>query len=257
MHLVDRLLLVLMGLLVIGLITVVALVPETIITALEGIESLNLLVRLALVVVVNIVILLLVYLRVRVRSHPAVGLEVKAQGAVTDVSVESARTLILSAVKDVTGVTAADATVSAIGGRADVDLNVQVAGEDVHIPQKQKEINRALRQVMNKQLGLRMRGRPRVHISLEGEQAPPAKEAGSLPPRAPTSQDSLTALNELKEADTLVALDKAALKDEMTGAKPGQIVNQDRPKAHAIATETDVDDEWLDDLSERVENDSE
>lgn len=187
MRFVDRLVVILIGLAFIGVFTVLALVPEAIITVLESIQTLSLLLRLAFVVAVNIVILVVLYLQLRVRRQPSSGLEVKAPGAFTDVNVESARMLILNAVNAVPNVATADATVEAVDGRADVDLHIQVAGRGVHIPQKQKEINRALRQVINKQLGLRMRGKPRVHISLESEQSPPGVDEKRVESR-PTLQ---------------------------------------------------------------------
>jgi hypothetical protein len=95
----------------------------------------------------------------------------QASGAITEVSVESARDRILKAVSDVPDVVTADAEVKPVRGRADVELQVTVMGHDVQLPAKQKEINRALNQVIHKQLGLRMAGQPRVHIGFHGEEA--------------------------------------------------------------------------------------
>src|SRR5262249_31004377 len=71
--------------------------------------------------------------------------------------------------------------VEARRGRADVDLDVVVSGDTVNIPNKQREIDRALRQVINKELGLQMAEHPRVHIQF---QLPP----GAVPPAVPVSR---------------------------------------------------------------------
>jgi hypothetical protein len=244
LRLVDRFLVILVGLVLIGVVTVLMLVPEAVITALQSIQAANLFLRLALVVVVNIVILVLLYLRLRGRHRLSNGLAVKAAGAFTDVSVESARTLILNAVNAVPDVAAADATVKAVQGQADIDLNIQVSGRDVHIPQKQKEINRALGQVINKQLGLRMRGKPRVHITLEGE-----KPVLALEEKKPSSQ-SVTQIDDPR-------IDPAPKADELPAAAASNKINaatvsaddeveSGHQDADTISKSTTVNDDWLD-----------
>ncbi len=170
MRFIDRALAAVLAFVVIGLITIVAIAPDSLRVTLAGIEEINLVLRVAVVVVLNVLILIGLYLSLRSPRKEITGLAVRAPGAYTDVSIESARKLILAAVENVPDVVSATATVKAVNGKADVDMNVQVTGHDIHIPKKQKEINRALRQVINKQLGLQMRGRPRVHIYLHGEQ---------------------------------------------------------------------------------------
>src|SRR5262249_7529851 len=99
----------------------------------------------------------------------------RGSGAVTEVSIESARERILKAVSDVPDVVAAEASVKPVRGRADIELQVTVFGHDVKLPDKQRDINRALKQVIDKQLGLEMAGQPRIHIRIHGEekQKPP------------------------------------------------------------------------------------
>jgi hypothetical protein len=103
------------------------------------------------------------------RKTNTTGLIMRASGAITEVSVESARERILKAVNDVPDVIEADAKVKPVYGKADIDLQVVVLGQDVKLPAKQSEINRALKQVINKQLGLQMAGQPRVQIRLQSE----------------------------------------------------------------------------------------
>ena len=251
MRLVDRFLVILVGLVLIGVVTVLVLVPEAVITALQSVRDANLFLRLAFVVVVNVVILILLYLQLRGRRRLSDGLEVKAAGAFTDVSVESARTLILNAVNAVPDVAAADASVEAVEGQADIDLNIQVSGRDIHIPQKQKEINRALGQVINKQLGLRMHGKPRVHITLAGEKPPLAIKEDK-----PSSQPvmPIDGLNEdpAPKADGLPAAPPP--NEVKTIIKPGAEANHEA--ADADSKSTILNDDWLNDqLSKSPDND--
>lgn len=250
MQLIDRLLVIVAGLLLIAVVTVIVLVPETIITALVGLADINLLLRVALVVIVNILILVALFLRLRSRRGPTKGLEVKAPGAFTDISIESAQALILNAVNNVPDVASADATVKAVDGRADVDLNVQVAGKDVHIPQKQKEINRALKQVINKQLGLKMRGQPRVHISLQPEAPVTVSQQQGLPSIvAPVPQPQVK-VEETRDSDTLV-LDAKPENSAQAQAEKAEV--EDEPE---VETPAETTDDWLNSYREEKRSDT-
>lgn len=159
---------VIVGLLAVALVTLLLLAPDTIQGVFATLHTdVSLPLRLAVMLVLNALILLGVYLRLRRREPAVEGLIVQSQGAAANVEIESAQAMILSVVRQVPDVTTADATIQAVHGRADVQLDVTLSGRTVNIPDKQKEIDRALRQVIGKQLGLRLRGRPRVHIRLE------------------------------------------------------------------------------------------
>ncbi len=159
---------VIAGVLVLAVITVLLLAPDTVSRAFASISEINIALRAAVMVALNALVLLLMYLRVRRRGVPVEGLVVQAQGALANVEVESVRVIVLDAVNDVPGVLSSEAVIRAVHGQADIQMDVNIASAAVNIPQKQKEINRVLRQVINKQLGLRMHGRPRVNIRLEG-----------------------------------------------------------------------------------------
>jgi len=66
-------------------------------------------------------------------------------------------------------------------------MDVVVDGDDLSVPDKHKEIDRALRQVVIKQLGLQLASRPRVHIRLvgPGEALPVTEPVPVLPAVAP------------------------------------------------------------------------
>ena len=166
MRVVDRVIAVIVAVIIIAVVSIVGLVPDSIRRIMASLEESSLLLRLVTVMVINILVVIGLLARLRGPRKVTTGLAVKAPGSQTDVSIESAQTLLLSAVEEVPDVVSAEAKVKAVNGKADIDLLVQVKGDDIHVPRKQKEINRALRQVINKQLGLQMQGRPRVHIRL-------------------------------------------------------------------------------------------
>ena len=157
--------------------------------------------------------------------------------------------LILNAVNAVPDVATADATVEAVDGRADVDLHIQVAGRGVQIPQKQKEINRALRQVINKQLGLRMRGKPRVHISLESEQSPPGVDE-KQPDSRPVAQVD-TPQKEVVKADMIPPESKpeAATRINENAVAADAAEADDGQDTAASSEVSETNDDWLDQLS--------
>jgi hypothetical protein len=188
MNLVRRIIVVLVGISLAILVTVLLLMPDTILSLAQNLNTTSLLIRLPLVILIDVIILAIIVVLVRgeraamARSNG--GLIVKAQGAVADVSVESARERVLRAVRNVPDVLSADAVMKAVNGKADIELDVVVSRDSVNVPEKQKEIDRALRQVLNKQLGLQIAGKPRVHLRM-GEDDVPASPV-VLPAPVPT-----------------------------------------------------------------------
>jgi hypothetical protein len=152
-------------------IVVVAIVLTLILIQPDLISRLDSGVRVFLALLIDLTMLgLLAALLRRQRVPNQSALMVRAAGAVADVNVASARERILRAVRAVPGVTSVEAKVEAVRSRADIELDVMVSGTNINVPHKQKEIDRALRQVIQKQLGLQMARKPRVHIQLEAEQ---------------------------------------------------------------------------------------
>jgi hypothetical protein len=97
------------------------------------------------------------------------GLVVKSAGLLTSLSINSARDRILEVIRDVPDVHSASADVSSRHGRVLIVLDVVLKGGDIVLPDKQKEINRALGNVVKKQLGLTMAERPIVNVRFEGD----------------------------------------------------------------------------------------
>jgi hypothetical protein len=159
------------------------LAPATVSDAISGS---SLIVRLIITVLVVGIFLLIAYIQVRRRQlpPPETGLTVRTSGAITVLSVASARERILKAVSSLSDVTSVDADLKAVHGKADIALDVVVSGDTVNVPEKQKEIDRALEQVIHKQLGLQMAGRAHVHIRFPGELtelAPPVRVQPATP----------------------------------------------------------------------------
>lgn len=181
MNFLRRIYLLLVSLLLIIVVTALLLSPETVISWVGSISEITPLIRILLAVVFGLLLLALMYIQIRpdpLRNMS--GLMMRGSGAVTEVSIESARERILKAVSEVPDVISAEADVKPINGKADIELQVVVFGHDVKLPTKQKEINRALKQVIDKQLGLRMAGQPRIHIRLQGRES--SKPATASPP---------------------------------------------------------------------------
>jgi hypothetical protein len=171
---IRKLIIVLVGVSLALLVTVLLVNPASIISLAMNLETTSLLIRLPLVILIDVVILAIIVVLVRSERQPRPNdaLIVKAQGVHADVSIDSARERLLRAVRDVPDVISAQANVKAIRGKADIDLDVVVSRDSMSVPDKQKEIDRALRQVINKQLGLQMAGKPRVHIRMEDAALP-------------------------------------------------------------------------------------
>ncbi len=170
MNFLTRVYLLLLVLLAGIALTVFLLWPAAVSDLAGSVAEMSPVLRLLAAAVVDLVLLALLFVQFRSNRRPeTTGLMMRAPGAVTEVSIDSARDRILKAVSDVTDVVSVEAQVRPVRGRAEIDLDVEVLGDDVRLPDKQRDINRALKQVINKQLGLQMAGRPRVRIRLHGE----------------------------------------------------------------------------------------
>jgi hypothetical protein len=178
-----RIYLLLLGLLLVIMVTLLLLSPQAVGGWVGSISELSPVIRLAVTIVIDLFLLLLMYLQVRPDPGAKVnGLVMRGSGAITEVSVESARDRILKAVSDVPDVVSVEADVKPVRGRAEIEMQVAVFGHDVKLPAKQKEIDRALRQVIDKQLGLQMAGQPRIQLRIHGEPEPKPPVIAAPPP---------------------------------------------------------------------------
>jgi len=107
------------------------------------------------------------------------GLTVRARGARTAVSLDSVQRQINTAVAQITDVLAVQTDVVADQGNVRLALRVRTR-PDIIVPEKQKEINRILRQVVEKQLGLRLAGPAVIHIALSADEYEPTEQRATL-----------------------------------------------------------------------------
>lgn len=202
MRFLRRFVLILIGILLAVLVGVLLMSPETIVSFANSIAAMTVTARAMIAIVLIALIVTAIFLLVRPGPRPqASGLIVRSGGALADISVESVRERVLKAVREIDAVRSADGQVTALQGKANIELDVIVEGEQINVPEKQKEIDRTLEQVVNKQLGLTMAGKPRVHIQLvdvaelEAEEVPPGvvarvepaasrQPASAMPPTA-------------------------------------------------------------------------
>jgi hypothetical protein len=171
---------------VLAVLTILLLAPDTVNDFVVGVPGIA---RLLLVIVVYGGIGAWGYSKLQNgdEGRQIRGLVVKSSGgALAELSVESAREQILKAVQRLPKVISADATVSTKRGKAVITLSVEMKSDDVSLPDKQKEINRVLDNVVEKQLGLKMAERPMVHINLGG---------GGLPATAPLEENTVPVSN--------------------------------------------------------------
>ncbi len=188
MNLIRKIIVGLVGLSLALLLTMLLLNPQTIIQFAVSLDNTSGLIRLPAAILIDAIVLAIVVVLVRSGSEsktPANGLIVKAQGAIADVSVDSVRDRVLRAVRAVPDVLSAQAEIKAVRGKADIDLEVVVLRESISLPDKQREIDRALRQVVNKQLGLQLAGKPRVHIHMSDDSSVMPEPPVPLPSLVP------------------------------------------------------------------------
>lgn len=242
MSLIRKIVIVLVGVSLALLVTVLLLSPDSIRSLAVNIGDTSALIRLPLAILIDVIMLALIIVLVRNErgQQPMGGLTVKAQGAHADVNIESARERILRAVRAVPDVVSAQAEVKAVRGRADVDLDVLVSRESLSIPDKQKEIDRALRQVINKQLGLQMAGKPRVHIRMDDEPSLAVPVAAPVIV-SPIAEPAKVEPEPVKEADEPVSapVQETEPKPEEPVAYPGTMNLRNDPDEDAKPESSD------------------
>ena len=174
-----------------GFFTVLLLAPEALSDFVGGI---HVVVRVLILAAFYGTIAAITYFQLRAVTEDSQvqGLVVKSAGLLTSLSINSARDRILEVIRDVPDVHSASADVSSRHGRVLIVLDVVLKGGDIVLPDKQKEINRALGKVVKKQLGLTMAERPIVNVRFEGDAGASVLEdpqKASKPEPEPKSRD--------------------------------------------------------------------
>lgn len=107
---------------------------------------------------------------------------------------ESVRRGILKVVSQIEQVENAEVEARSINGRASVVVNAKLnmSGEKINLPKKQREIDRAIKQVVIKQLGVRLAHAPAINVSfLEVTQTSPVKTVSTASPVPSVIEKSL------------------------------------------------------------------
>jgi hypothetical protein len=178
MRLISRLLYTLGIILLVLAVTLLLTAPQVVADLVLRINRLQVAFRILLAVLIDVLLLAMLY--GRLRAKPVEGLVVRARGVRAEVNIDSVQRQINARVEEVADVLAVQTEVAADNGNARIALRVR-ARPDIVVPEKQKEINRVLRQVVEKQLGLRLSGSPIIHIALDLQELPLAESAWSVP----------------------------------------------------------------------------
>lgn len=179
---IKRIAAALVGAVLVALLTVQLLAPQSMADFVSGWA---LALRLLVVILIYAAAAYLIY---RQYQYPPVkGLVVRSTGTLATLNTESARDAIVKAVREIDGVRAVRAEVKpARRGWAQIELRVAVQGDHINLPDKEQEINRALIQVAEKRLGLSLAKRPLVLITLGDSEA--ALDAIKTPDQADVAE---------------------------------------------------------------------
>ncbi|MBN1964289.1 MAG: hypothetical protein JW910_06560 [Anaerolineae bacterium] len=170
MRLIYRILTITGIILLVVAVTAFLVAPQVVIdlaTSLNGDNVVVRVVQLIAALLIDVLLLFVVYRLIRPRDG-AGRLKVRARGAKAAVSLDSVQRQITMRVGQVADVLAVQAEVIDEGGAAQVTLNVRTR-PDVLVPEKKKEIERVLKQVVERQLGLKLAGPAEISIDLSAD----------------------------------------------------------------------------------------
>ncbi|MFZ4812956.1 MAG: hypothetical protein ACOYL5_00375 [Phototrophicaceae bacterium] len=171
MKLLRNFTLVLSEIILLALFTVVAFISEDrlqpVITFVAGQD---ILVRIVVVVIVDLLLIVAIFAQLfggtRVRGA---GLLVKNGQSATMIDTESVHESVLRAIRQLENVESCEGETKAIGGQADIQLQVVIDTDKMNIPNKEREISRTINQVVVKQMGVELRRAPLVKIKMRGD----------------------------------------------------------------------------------------
>ncbi len=167
MKVIRRFGLVFLELVLFVFITVLVLFPAQVLNPIINmLESQRFVFRLLVVVLIDMALLYVVFLQLRPQRHEGDTLVVRASGARTEVSTESVRRRIEKAVNALDDVHSGKIEVKAINGRAQLALDVITEGDEVDVTKHQREVDRLLRRIVNKQMGISIYGQPKIHLQM-------------------------------------------------------------------------------------------
>lgn len=151
---------------IIGLFLLVfLLVPHAL---ADVVVSWPMLLRVLIVIAIELLLSWFLYLRLRREPLDSTVFSSQSAGSINEIGVESVGERLKTVVEKLADIVVANTTISNEGGRADVEMDVTLVNRDINLPEKEKELNRTIQQVIQKQLGLQLAGTPRIYLRFEG-----------------------------------------------------------------------------------------
>ncbi len=134
----------------------------------EVVMSWPMLLRVLIVIAIELLLSWFLYLRLRREPLDSTVFSTQASGSINEIGVESVGERLKTVVEKLADIVVANMTISNVGGRADVEMDVTLVNRDINLPEKERELNRTIQQVIQKQLGLQLAGTPRIYLRFEG-----------------------------------------------------------------------------------------
>ncbi len=175
--------LVIAEILLLLLITLLLASPETLVGISERLFAVDLTLRVVVVIVIDILIFLAIISQLRGGTrYSGPQLIVQAGDSNTTVTTESVRQGIIKAMLDIDAIENVKCDVKGKRGEALITMEVISSRDDINIPNKQKEIDRAIKRVVVKQMGVKLSKPAVISIRLASD-APsePVEQTNTAP----------------------------------------------------------------------------
>ena len=172
MTFLKRVILILAEIVLFILITALLLSPQELLqSVITGISSIDWIYRFAAVLLIDTILLSAVVKQLRSGTNRYHGKElvVNAGESYTSVTQESVRQAIIKTVSKIDDIESVGCATQSKKGRAIVELEVITSKDEINIPAKQREIDRAIKQVVVKQMGLKLYKPASVMIRLASD----------------------------------------------------------------------------------------
>ena len=167
--------------------TAFLMLPEYVIDAVEILADLNYWLRLVIVVIIFVLIVLAVIAQLRgAERYRGAELTVQAGDSNTTVTAESLRQRLQRGILDLSDIETVECEVKGQGGKALINMGVMTSKDEINIPEKQREIDRVIKLIAVKQMGVQLAEPAVINIRLASdtgeEAAEPEKEVVSVAP---------------------------------------------------------------------------
>lgn len=151
-------------------------------------------IRITIAVVIDVLLVAAVISQLRAAPrYSGAGLLVQSGDSSTSVTTESVRQNVMKAVAAIADIESVECKTTSKHGEAVLELDVATSKDDINIPKKQREIDRAIKQVVVKQMGVKLNKPPVVSIRLASDKPKPAPVAPAAPKPAAVAPKSAPA----------------------------------------------------------------